>query len=228
MRGRRPMSPLERAGELALALSALAGSLRLSYAAGLAANEAGRHAAVAPDRVWSCLPVCDTRAVFIWGFAAFLLWLVAASLLFERRRCAYIAWSYALLTAVRSFFILLTPMSLPPEATRLEGDALYSWIGHYLTFKYDLFFSAHTALPFLAFLVFRRPLVRLSFLAFALTLALTVLLGRLHYSIDVFSAFFIVYALHLAEARWFQPVYCAWRDAALDRWSGEPARTLGG
>lgn len=223
MRGRRALSAWERRAELAVALLALAGSLRLSYAAGLMAERRGRHAPVSPDLLWRWLPVWDTHTAFIWGFAAFLAWLFAAGLLFERRRCAYIAWSYALLTALRSFFIVLTPLSLPPDAAPLQGDALYAWIGHYLTFRYDLFFSAHTALPFLAFLVFRRPLVRLSFLAFSLGLALTVLLGRLHYSIDVFAAFFITYALHRAEARWFQPAYCALRDDALERWAGARA-----
>lgn len=220
MRGRRALSPAERWGELGLALLALAASLRLSYSAGLMAEAGGRRAPVSPDLLWRWLPVWDTHSLFTWGFAAFLAWLLAAGVLFERRRCAYIAWSYALLTAVRSFFIVLTPMSLPPEAAPMHGDALYAAIGHYLTFKYDLFFSAHTALPFLAFLVFRRTAVRLSFLLFSVVLALTVLLGRLHYSIDVFAAFFITYALHRAEARWFQPAYCALRDGALDRWAG--------
>jgi hypothetical protein len=85
--------------------------------------------------------------------------------------------------------------------------------------KHDLFFSAHTALPYLAFLLVRGTWIRLSFLLISLLLASAVLLGRLHYSIDVFAAFFITYALHKAEVRWFQPAYAAWRR----RWLEEPA-----
>ena len=76
-----------------------------------------------------------------------------------------------------------------------------------------LVFGGGTALtlPFLAFLIMRGRWVKLSFLLLSLLLAASVLLGRMHYSIDVFGAFFITYALHRAEARWFQPAYASWR-----------------
>ncbi len=206
------MTPRQRAAELALALAALFLALRLNYDSGLLAEANGRAAHVSNDLLWRCLPVLDTHLVFVWGFALFLAWLGFSALMWERRRCAYIAWSYALLTAVRSFFIILTPMRLPAEAAPIERDVLYAAVGKYFTFRCDLFFSAHTAMPFLAFLLFRGRRLKLSFLAFSLLLASAVLLGRLHYSIDVFAAFFITYALHKAEARFFQPAYCALRD----------------
>ena len=47
----------------------------------------------------------------------------------------------------------------------------------------------------------------LSFLAISILMAATVLIGRFHYSIDVFAAFFITYAIHKLEAHHIQYVY---------------------
>jgi hypothetical protein len=151
------------------------------------------------------------RFFFVWGFAAFVAFAIAAGLAFEWRRLPYIAWCYALLIAVRSVFIMLTPMQSPEGALPIVGSALFDAIGRQLTFGNDLFFSAHTALPFLGFLVFRGPVVRGVFLAFSILLAATVLLSRLHYSIDVAGAYFITYAVYKAEVRWFQRYYLRWK-----------------
>lgn len=200
-----------RAAEFGVSLAALGAALVLNYVAGKAAQAAGLLAHSGPDLLWRWLPLVDTSLVFVWGFAAFVGWLVAVTLWRERRRAAYIAWSYALLIMVRSFFIVLTPMRLPPEAIRVDGGMLFDHVGRYLTFEHDLFFSSHTALPYLAFLILRGPWIRFSFLFLSVLLALAVLLGRLHYSIDVFGAYFITYAVHKAEVRWFQPAYAKWR-----------------
>lgn len=204
--------PLHRWIELFIALAALGGALRLNYLAGRAAFTAGQLAYSEPDRLWKWLPVWDTSFVFVWGFAAFFVWLCVVVVWREWRRAAYVAWSYALLISVRSFFIILTPMRLPPEAVHVSGGFLFQHLGQYLTFEHDLFFSSHTACPFLAFLILRGPWIRLSFLFFSFLLAAAVLLGRLHYSIDVFSAFFITYALFKFEAKFFQPGYAVLRQ----------------
>ncbi len=201
--------------EFLIALCAFGGALALNYVAGMAADAAGRTAHVEPDRLWRWLPLVDTSWVFVWGFGAFVACLFIVVALRERRRAAYIAWSYALLIALRSFFIVLTPMRLPPEAIHIGGGFLFEKLGRYLTFEHDLFFSSHTACPFLAFLILRGPYVRLLFLFFSLMLATAVLLGRLHYSIDVFGAFFITYALHIFEAKYFQTAYARWRERLL-------------
>ncbi len=193
--------------ELALGLCALAFSLVLNNMAGHLAERLGRNANSSPDLILNVLPLVDTTLVFVWGFAAFVLWAVVVTAWRERGRAAYIAWSYALLIMVRCFFIILTPMRLPPEAIWVEGDFLFDKIGSYMTFRHDLFFSSHTALPFLGYLLFRGRAIRLSFLFFSVLLASSVLLGRLHYSIDVFAAYFITYAVHKVEIRWFQPFY---------------------
>ena len=72
----------------------------------------------------------------------------------------------------------------------------------------DLFFSGHVGLPFLVALIFwRYTYLRYYFLLFALIASVTVLLGHLHYSIDVFSAFFITYGIFEIAKRFFKKEY---------------------
>jgi membrane-associated phospholipid phosphatase len=94
-----------------------------------------------------------------------------------------------LLVLIRSFFISLTHLGIPADAILPSGPHLWSMI----IFKNDLFFSGHTALPFLGFLIFRKEKIRAFFLVMTVILAATVLLMHVHYSIDVFAAFFIAY-----------------------------------
>lgn len=187
--------------ELALSLAALGGSVLLNYAAGRFSDRQAAGAPSCPDLLLRHLPVVDLRFLFVWGFAVFVAWAAAMTLWREPKRLAHVAWSYALLIALRSLFINLTPMSQPLGALNPEGDALFDRVGRYMTFRHDLFFSSHTALPFLGFLLFRERWVRLSFLALSFLMAATVLLTRVHYSIDVAAAYFITYALHCFERR---------------------------
>lgn len=195
----KPMEDADRpstARELLVGLSSLAGALVVNYYAGHLADRQGEAASVSPDLLLGRLPHWDTSPLFIYGFTIFLAWLVFAGVWRESRRSGRILWVYAVLVAVRSFFIILTPMRTPTGAVFVANDPLFAVIGRYITFKHDLFFSSHTALPFLAFLVFRDPWVKASFLVISFVMAATVLIGRFHYSIDVFAAFFITYAVH--------------------------------
>lgn len=181
---------------------ALTVALLLNYKAALWADAAGRNASPSPDLLFTILPLVDTRLVFVWGFAAFLAWTVVVTVWREREQAAYIAWLYAILIAIRSCFIILTPMRVPDEAVNLQDDWAYQVLGRYFTLRNDLFFSSHAALPFLGYLIFRDRLAKGVFLAFSAVLALAVLLARLHYSIDVAAAYFITYAIYRAEIHW--------------------------
>jgi len=187
--------------------AALAGALVINQSAGRLADANGENAHTSPDLLLAWLPHWDTSILFIYGFTFLLLWLIYAAVRYERRRIPRILWAYAVLVVVRSFFIILTPMRTPPDHAVVAGDPLFAVFGRFLTFKHDLFFSSHTATPFLAFLLFRGPWVSLSFLAISILMAATVLIGRFHYSIDVFAAFFITYAVHTLEAKNIQYVY---------------------
>ncbi|MCR4294216.1 MAG: sphingomyelin synthase family protein [Elusimicrobia bacterium] len=205
------MRPDERrpatAREYLVGGTALAAALTINQFAGRLADANGENAQPSPDLLLAWLPHWDTSVLFIYGFTALLLWLIFAGLRWERRRIPRILWAYAILVAVRSFFIILTPMHTPPDHAIVSGDPLFDVFGRFLTFKHDLFFSSHTATPFLAYLLFRDKWVSLSFLAVSILMAAAVLIGRFHYSIDVFAAFFITYAVQTLEARKIQYVY---------------------
>lgn len=193
--------------ELMIAVMSLCGALAFNSFMGRLADAVGERAHSSPDMLLALLPAVDLSILFVWGFAAFWAWAVVVALLRERRRIAHIAWLYALLIFVRGCFIALTPMHAPVGSIHADGDPLFQLVGRYLTFHNDLFFSSHTAMPFLGFLIYRDRWVRLVFLGLSVTLAVTVLLTRVHYSIDVFAAYFITYAVYRFERRWLRWPY---------------------
>jgi membrane-associated phospholipid phosphatase len=69
----------------------------------------------------------------------------------------------------------------------------------------DLFFSGHAGLPFLLALIFWDDvLLRTIFLGFSVLFSIVVLLGHLHYSIDVASAFFITFTIFVIAKKFFK------------------------
>jgi hypothetical protein len=104
--------------------------------------------------------------------------------------------SLALFAIIRSVFVSLTHISPFPTSVLISPD----FFGH--TFfdgifnGYDLFFSGHTGVPFLLALMFwNNEKWRSIFLGFSVVFAIVVLLGHLHYSIDVLSAYFITFGI---------------------------------
>ncbi len=72
----------------------------------------------------------------------------------------------------------------------------------------DLFFSGHVGLTFLmALLLWDVPVLRYIYLAISVMFAGVVLLGHLHYSIDVFAAYFITYTIFILATRLFKSDY---------------------
>jgi membrane-associated phospholipid phosphatase len=90
-------------------------------------------------------------------------------------------------------------------ATDLEGL-------RYVSSGADLFFSGHTGLPFLMSLLFwENKKLRYIFLFCSVAAAVAVILGHLHYTIDVFSAFFITYGVFHISQRIFKRDYSLFR-----------------
>jgi len=100
---------------------------------------------------------------------------------------------FSLLVMIRSFFVSLTHLKAPVGAIiATEAPRLYAL----LDFQNALFFSGHTAIPFLGFLLFKKEKIGKFFLIATIVMALVVLFMHVHYSIDVFAALFITYGTY--------------------------------
>jgi len=148
------------------------------------------------DIILSNMPVIDVDDLFLFGPVIF--WIIIAVYFFsDPKKIPFTIKCIAVFLIIRSIFISLTHIGPFPDATLISFSGI---IGVFTTGK-DLFFSSHTGLPFLMALVFwHDKYVRYFCLISSLFFGAVVLFGHLHYSIDVFAAFFITYAIfHIAR-----------------------------
>jgi len=152
------------------------------------------------DIVLSNIPVFEVDALFVYGTFVFAL-LSFTTVLLHPKRIPFAFKAVALFWIIRSIFASLTHIA-PFEASYMSdfGPTINS-----MFFGGDLFFSAHTGMPFLGALAFwKEKGIRNLYLLGSAFFATIVLLGHVHYSIDVLSAFFITYGIfHVAE--WLFP-----------------------
>lgn len=140
--------------------------------------------------------VNDVAALF--GFCMLFL------ILWQPRRIPFILKASALFIVIRSLFIILTHLGPFPYRTYLDPNDIFRT----LTYGGDYFFSGHTGMPFLFALIYwQEKWVRFFCLAAAALLSTGVVLGHLHYSIDVFAAFFITYGIFVMAQRFFPYAY---------------------
>jgi membrane-associated phospholipid phosphatase len=149
------------------------------------------------DIILDNIPVVNVNIIFTEGAVIFVS-LLALLLIIEPRRIPFTLKAIALFILTRSIFMMLTHLAPPLHQSYIDTSSLLSKISS----GDDLFFSAHTGLPFLMALCFwRDKWLRYIFLAMTLIGGGSVLLGHLHYSIDVFSALFISFGV-CSAAKW--------------------------
>jgi hypothetical protein len=167
----------------------LAASLLLNYKANIFATS---HASnYVSDVLLDNLPVLNVDFIFVDGFA--VLWaLILILLIKEPHKIPFTIKSIGVFILIRSIFITLTHLGMPPVRSYIEPNNLLG----YISSGNDMFFSSHTGLPYLMALIFWNNIrLRIFFFFSSLFFAISVLLGHLHYSIDVFSAYFITYSI---------------------------------
>ena len=173
---------------VAVALFALAlwiNSVAIKFATEYASNPV-------TDIILSNTRAYEVDGLFVWGTLAVILFSVLV-VFSHPKRLPFALQGLTLFILIRAGFTSLTHTG-PFEETYVSD---FGTIINHAFFGADHFFSGHTGMPFLGALAFWHiPWIRNSFLAASAFFAVVVLLGHLHYTIDVAAAFFITYAIY--------------------------------
>ena len=103
--------------------------------------------------------------------------------------------SYIVMVVIRIAAMYLVPLDPPPGMIPLK-DPFVEFFGTGRLLTKDLFFSGHTSTLLLFFLIVPERGMKILFLCCTVAVAVCVLLQHVHYSIDVFAAFFFGYGAY--------------------------------
>lgn len=154
------------------------------------------------DLILSNTRVYDFELIFVHGAIMMTLFVVVLCFVF-RKTAPFLVKTVSLFIIIRAMFVSLTHLGPYPTKLMLDSGLL-----NFITTGNDLFFSGHTGLPFLVALIFWNHLyLRILFLVTSVVFGVIVLLAHLHYSIDVFAAFFITYSIYHIAIKLFKKDY---------------------
>jgi len=142
-----------------------------------------------PDLILDHIGPFDLTFLFVYGYLTIIFTLFLYPLLLHIRKLHVVVSQFTLLVVIRALFMIFTHLQTPVDAIPIN----FPWIFEGLSFQNDMFFSGHTAIAFLGFLLFKKRKMRYFFLVGSILMGIAVLVMHEHYSIDVFSAFFITY-----------------------------------
>ncbi|MDD3862132.1 MAG: phosphatase PAP2-related protein [Candidatus Gracilibacteria bacterium] len=172
------------------------------------------------DFILNRIPTYDLEILFFWGLYALIGMIVFYGILVEPEKFPFMMKTFGVLLFVRSGFIVLTFIG-PPEGFFFKDGVNFGVFWKDVIFKNDLFFSGHTSIPFMGYLLFRKnKWFRMVMLLGSVVMGLTVLLMHVHYSIDVFAAFFISYGIYAFSDKIFNQLNLRFkRRIALHGWN---------
>jgi len=155
------------------------------------------------DIILDNVPVFNVDFIYVEGISIFWAFTILLQIR-EPKTLPYVLKSVALFILFRSFFISLTHIAVPPLHSFTDPGMLFKKF----TSQDDLFFSSHTGAPFLFSLIYwENRRLRTIFLLASVFFGTAVLLGHLHYSIDVFAAFFITFGISEIAKKFFARDY---------------------
>jgi len=186
------------------------GSLFVSFFASFYATDKASNSV--NDLILSNTPVFNVDFIVNEGVMIFTFFIVII-LLLKPKRIPFVLKSAALFIFIRSLFITLTHLGPFPEQSFLDPN---DFMRHF-NLGGDYFFSGHTGLPFLIALIFwDQKIIRTIALLTSIIFGVAVLLGHLHYSIDVFAAFFITYSIFHIAIKLFKKDFNTFKNSCLD------------
>jgi hypothetical protein len=164
---------------------------------------------VVPDLLLDHIPVVNVGYVFFQGSLVVIAVLVGV-LLLTPKFIPFVLESSSIFFLVRSFFMVMTHLSAPSVEyySYIEREHHISQTLFTISSGNDLFFSGHAGYPILLMLIFWiNHYLRYFFFACSIIGSVAVIIGHLHYSIDVFSAYFIAYGIFELSRRIFRSEY---------------------
>ncbi|MDB5204344.1 MAG: hypothetical protein JWP09_372 [Candidatus Taylorbacteria bacterium] len=175
-------------------------SLCINFYAGIYATVSANNPVT--DIILSNIPVYNVDAIFVYG-AILLCVSIFFLCIINPEKIPFTVKTIALFVIVRSLFIILTHIGPYPNHTDLTLKLINDF-----SFDGDLFFSGHTGLPFLIALIYwDNKFLRRIYIMASIFFAIVVLLGHIHYSIDVFAAFFITEGTYRLSEKLFKKSY---------------------
>lgn len=169
------------------------------------AIEFANEAATSPvgDIILSNVPVFNVGWFFVYGMFSLVAFITFLCLHYPKRT-PFVLHSLTLFILIRSAFVSMTHVgNFTTQAQSNFGPGITQ-----MFFGADHFFSGHAGAPFLMALIFwDDPKLRYIFLAWSVFFSIIVLLGHLHYTIDVAAAYFITFSIYCIACRFFTREY---------------------
>lgn len=175
---------------------------------------------VSSDWLLDRLPVVNLVPVLSWGWLALHVYALGTAFLYYPRKLPFLFFLLGVYLCVRTVYVFLSPIGPPVSILQMgELDVLFPLVAGVYTFQNEFIFSGHTAMPFLFALFFETRIQKTIMLAGSVVMAISVLLTRNHYTVDVISAWLMGYAIYvLSERLYFQflrPLFVAARPVRL-------------
>jgi len=143
------------------------------------------------DLILDNLPVIDLSLIYDF-FSLFILIIFVIYIIYKREhhRVPYFLVLWGIFYIIRGLFIVLTPFGNPPEFN--GSDPLFNGFSKY---ELGVYPSGHVGNAFLLLLLVNDKVYKW-ILAFCLVvITASLFLAHSHYSIDILSGFFFVYAI---------------------------------
>ncbi len=129
--------------------------------------------------------------IFFAIYSSLLIGIISFS--FNPRQLMMAFQTYSVLVMLRMISMYLIPLDPPRDCIDLQ-DPIVFMMGTGMVITKDLFFSGHTSTSFMLFQVAKNKYLRFYFLAATITVGISVILQKAHYSIDVVAGLVYSYA----------------------------------
>ncbi len=150
------------------------------------------------------LPTLNLDFMVVQG-ALLLTFFIVGLMIWQPKYLIFTMIAFSIFVIIRAFFISLTHLGVNPHEITLNTERIGFTLYNFLyNSKSDFFFSGHTGAPFLMGLIFwEHRRLRIFFFVTSFLFAVSVLLGHIHYSIDVFAAPFMTYTIFVIVKKFF-------------------------